>query len=346
MFQRRIPKVASTVAVVAGCTALAACGGDERDERTRFEQALATLPGEEPVGSGYGWIDIERMRESGVPLAAELEWAREALGPGARDLAGPSADLGSIGLEPLAADAALAVTSNYPSAIRFDGVEPAGVEGTLEAAGAREGEEAGWRTFDLGGESAIPLGTAAEPLGSLAARSATRSGQLVFARSDLARSNMIGDSDRAIDADLVAAGAECIGDPIAARFMLNNHTHVPGLGPDLFAFGVSAPDERPAREVFCAIDDDAARVDAAAEALGGIFEPGARDAVTGEPIRASFVDAVIEDYEGHGHSGVRANLLDAPGTEPGQLFGAFDRGSLVTYVGLPPPPLPDVLRDP
>ena len=43
--------------------------------------------------------------------------------------------------------------------------------------------------------------------------------------------------------------------------VLNNHTHVPGLGPDLFAFGVLAGEERPAREVFCGIDDDPVRVD-------------------------------------------------------------------------------------
>ena len=126
--------------------------------------------------------------------------------------------------------------------------------------------------------------------------------------------------------------------------MLNNHTHVPGLGPDLFAFGVLAPAEGPEREVFCGIDDDPSRVDAAKAALEKTFEPGGRDAVTGEPMRAIFAEAAIESFEGHGHSGVRASLVEAPGRDPGELFGAFDRGSMVTWIGLPPPPLPDDLR--
>jgi hypothetical protein len=228
--------------------------------------------------------------------------------------------------------------------VRLDGLDPDAVERTLREAGARESEEGGWTTFDLGDESSIPLDTPAEPLGSLAARSATRDGQVVLTREADARSELIGQGERAIDADLVAAGADCLGDPVAARFVLNNHTHVPGLGPDLFAFGVLPRDGGPAHEVFCGIDDDPARVDEATRELSETFEPGARDAVTGEPVSDDFAEAEIEEYEGHGLVGFRASLVDAPGAGPGELFGAFDRGSLVTFVGLPPPPLPDDLR--
>ncbi len=119
---------------------------------------------------------------------------------------------------------------------------------------------------------------------------------------------------------------------------------MPGLGPDLFAFGVLPPDGNPAREIFCGIDDDPARVDAATEALWATVRPGIPDAVTGERLDASFAEISIEDFEGHGHTGFRAELVDAPGTEPGEVFGAFDRGSMVTWIGLPPPPLPDDLR--
>ena len=185
MIRAYVPRTASdrpdrAPAALAG-GGIAACGGGDDDEPTRFEQALGTLPGNDPVGSGYGWVDIERLRESPAPLEGELEWAAEALGPGASDLARPSAELERTGLDPLEADAALAVTSSYPFTLRFDGVDPARCRADARAAGAREGEEAGWRTFDLGEESSIPLDTVAEPLGSLAARSATRE-QIVLTR--------------------------------------------------------------------------------------------------------------------------------------------------------------------
>jgi hypothetical protein len=228
--------------------------------------------------------------------------------------------------------------------VRFDGVDSATVADTLPRSGARTGEDRGWTTYDLGGERSIPLDTPAEPLGSLGARDATRPDQVILARSDIDRSNMIGRDDVATAADSVAAGADCLGDVIAARLMLNNHTHVPGLGPDLMAFGVLPPPEGPGREVLCAIDEDSSTVDEAVEGLERTFEPGARDRVSGEPMRSLFSGASIEAYEGHGLAGVRVHLTDAPGTEPGELFGAFDRGSLVTYLGLQPPPLPDDLR--
>ena len=167
-----------------------------RPSRRASSRRSGTLPGHEPVGSGYGWVDIERLRESPAPSQSELEWAAEALGPGASDLARPSAELKRAGIDPLEADAALAVTSSYPFTVRFDGVDPAGVERTLRAAGAREAEEAGWTTFDIGEESSIPLDTAAEPLGSLAARSATRDGQIVLTREADARSDLIGDGEQ------------------------------------------------------------------------------------------------------------------------------------------------------
>jgi hypothetical protein len=345
MRARRLRTAAVALVVAAGTAALVAAGCGEdggEDERTRLEQALETIPGKDPVGSGYAWIDVERMREAGG-LAGQLGWAHAALGPGAGDLAEPSPELTALGVDTLGADAVVAVTSNYPSSVRFDGTEPAGIERTLSASAAEQGEDRGWRTFDLGAQRSIPLDTPAEPLGSLGARVATRAGSVIFARSDIDRSNMIGRDEAAIDADPVAAGADCLGDVIAARFMLNNHTHLPGIGPDLMAFGVLPPPEGPRREVLCAIDADQATVDEAAAGLERTFEPGGRDRVSGEPIQDLFSAATIESYEGHGLAGVRVALEDAPGAHPGQLFGAFDRGSLVTYMGLQPPPLPDDL---
>jgi hypothetical protein len=334
------PRFGGVVILVVLAAMGSGCGenGDGGDP-TRLEQALATIPGKDPVGSGYAWIDVERMREAGG-LAAQLGWAHDALGPGAGDLAKPSSDLAEIGVDPLGAEAIVAVTSNYPSSVRFDGAQPAALERALSASGAQPGEDRGWTTLDLGSERSIPLDTPAEPLGSLGARIATRPDSVIFARSDIDRSNMIGRDDVAIAADPVAAGADCLGDVIAARFMLNNHTHVPGLGPDLMAFGVLAPPEGPGREVLCAIDEDESTVDEAADGLARAFEPGALDGVSGEPMADLFSDATVERYGGHGLAGVRVTLEDAPGVDPGELFGAFDRGSLVTYMGLQPPPVP------
>ena len=128
------------IAVISAALLLAGCGADDEPEPTRLEQAMATVPGGDPVGSGYAWVDLQRLREGGAPLAADLRWARRALGPDARDLARRSRELVRLGLDPLEADAVFAVTSNYAFSARFDGIDPAGIERTLRASGAREGE--------------------------------------------------------------------------------------------------------------------------------------------------------------------------------------------------------------
>lgn len=342
------PRAFGTVALVFAAVGLGwlapGCGSGDDGDRSRLEEALSTIPGKDPAGAGYAWIDLETLRGEGN-LAAQLRWAHDALGPEASDLALPSAELRAIGVDPLSADSIVAVTSNYPSSVRFDGVDPAGIEAALAASGAREGSDRGWTTHDLGPERSIPLGTPAGALGSLGARTATRAGGAIFARADIDRSNMIGRDGVSTDDEAIAAAARCLGDVVAARLMLNNHTHVPGLGPDVMAFGVLAPPDGPRREVLCAIDRDQGVIDEATDGLERTFEPGARDAVSGEPIDGTFAAAAIEPYDADGLPGVRAVLEDAPGAGPGELFGAFDRGSLVTYLGLQPPPLPDDLRD-
>ena len=101
------------------------------------------------------------------------------------------------------------------------------------------------------------------------------------------------------------------------------------------------PPNEPAREVFCGIDSEQETVDEASAALRETFGPGGRDELTGDPIRALFADASVEAFESHGLPGFRASLTDARGTDPGELFGAFDRGSVMTYMGFQRPPGPD-----
>ena len=85
--------------------------------------------------------------------------------------------------------------------------------------------------------------------------------------------------------------------------------------------------------------------EADARAWSDTFEPGARDRVSGEPMRSLFSDASDRALRGPRAGRESASSLqDAPGIDPGELFGAFDRGSLITYMGLQPPPLPDDLR--
>jgi hypothetical protein len=46
----------------------------------------------------------------------------------------------------------------------------------------------------------------------------------------------------------------------------------------------------------------------------------------------------VELYDQGALRVIRAELSNAPATEPGLLFRLFDRGSLLTYMGLQPPP--------
>lgn len=344
---RRIkPRASPHVAAMALALAvwLGACGADGDSERpapqTRFAAALAAVRGTEPVGTGYGWIDVERLRGSGAGLRAQLSWAAEALGPGANDIARAGRSLRHLGVEPERADSLLSVATSYALGLRLDGVEPERVERALLSAGARRRAAEGATSFDLGPEWSSPLGSDLEPLGSFAARTATRPSTIVLARSELARGALISSSSPAIDANPLAVAADCLGDVVAARLVLNNHTHLPNVGPELLAFGVLAPGPGPRHEVLCAIGEPRGPVDAAARSLGVAFEPGKRDAVSGEPMRDLVASSEVEAFDEAGLRVARTELVTPPGTEPGLLFRAFNRGSLLTYMGLQPPPTP------
>ena len=321
---------------------LAGCGGGKgaTDGETPLAAALATVSGPEPLGTGYGWIDVDRLRDGERPLRAELDWASGALGPGAREIAAHPGAIERSGVTPLEADSLTSIVTSYALALRLEGIDAERAEAVFVDAGARRSRDGEWTNLDFGAEWTVPDDPRLEPLGSLAARSAVRDETVLLARSPLARESATRTDAPAIDADQVSAAADCLGDVVAARLVLNNHTHLPNSGPDLLAFGVEAGDVEPTREILCALGGSSERVALAASALEETFSAGALDEVSGEPIEELFSNAEIDSYESDRIPVARAKLTAAPGAEPGHLFRAFDRGSLLTYIGLQPPPTP------
>ena len=322
----------------------AGCGGAGdhpagSEARTRLETGLASVAATEPLGVGFGWVDVERLRARPGPLGAQLEWAAGALGPGGREIADRARAVGRSGIEPLKADSLTSTATSYTLAVRLDGVDSKRAEAAFAASGARRSRTRGWTNFDLGREWSIPGDRTLAPLGSLAARTGVKPEAVLLARSSLARRAMERAGPPATEADEVGAAADCLGDVLAARFVLNNHTHLPNSGPELLAFGVSAGPADQAREVLC-VAGGADRVDPAAESLGDAFAGGARDAVTGERMRSLVTAAEVDSYEAGELAVANVRITRAPETEPGFLFGAFDRGSTLTYLGLQPPPSP------
>jgi hypothetical protein len=293
----------------------------------------------EPLGVGFGWIDVERLRATGRPLDSELERVAGALGPGGRAIAESPGKARHSGVDPAAADRLISTATSYTLALRLDGVDSRRARTAFGKASSRTSRAGGWTNFDIGPEWSIPGEERLAPLGSLAARPATRPRAVLLARSSLAREAMERPEPPANDSDQVAAAAGCLGDVLAARLVLNNHTHLPNSGPDLLAFGVSAEPADLTREVLCVVGD-AERVGSAVDALGLAFAEGERDGVSGEPMRELVADARVDSYEERGLTVGRAVLDRAPGTDEGFLFGAFDRGSVLTYIGLQPPPSP------
>jgi hypothetical protein len=147
-------------------------------------------------------------------------------------------------------------------------------------------------------------------------------------------------AEPAIDAPVVAVAADCLGDVVAARLVLNNHTYLPNVGPELLAFGVRAPDSGPTREVLCALGEPRVPVDVAARSLSHAFDPGARDALSHEPMSSLVANSDVAVFDQAGLRVARAEVVDALGAEPGLMFRAFNRGSMLTYLGLQPPPTP------
>jgi hypothetical protein len=336
---------AAIAGVAAGAVLAAGCGGDDTDaapppppaSEGRLLDALESIGGGEAfTGTGYGWIDVQALRAGG-DWDRDLDWAGRALGPGGDRLV---VEAGSTaGLDVRLADARrlVSLSGSYVFGLRADGVDTEAAEDALRAAGAKPTQGSPWTRLDLGPPASRPLGSDLEQVGALASRTAVSDDSLVLARMDDARTDLEGEGTPASEAPAGRASATCLGDVDAARIVPNNFTHLPNVGPDVMAFGVEQSDHGERAEVLCAIDETAEEIDKAEAGMRAAFEPGAVDEVTGERISSLVDDVEIERLELDGLPVVRARLDPSPTNGPGFLFGAFVRGSLVTYLGLQPP---------
>ena len=324
--------------------ALAGCGGDDDDEpappipETRLLEALETIGGAESfTGTGYGWIDVHALAAEGE-RADELAWAGRALGPGGEDLVRAHEGFRALGAPLADATRLVSLSGSYLFGARVDGIDSSTAERALVAAGARAEPAGEWIDLDRGPPSSRALGTPLESLEAMVARTAVGPDALVLARMDEVRADLRGEGTPSSEAPAARAAAACLGAEVdAVRIVPNNFTHLPNVGPDVMAFGVERVAGEPTWEVLCAIDDSAAEIDDAEAGMRAAFTPGEVDAVTGERISALVDETVIDRLELEGLHVVRARLRLAPTNGPGFLFGAFVRGSLVTYFGLQPP---------
>ena len=321
------------LAALALLLAPAGCGGDgEGDDRvTGFERALAELgEGVSGTGSGFGWADLEQLDEE----PGGTRWAADALGPGADDLID---DQGAIfrgtGFAPSAASGAVAVAGSYALGVRFDGADAGGLRRLLPAAGARSRRIGEWTLYDLGrpayGETSGPLA----PLGALVSRIAIGPAGVVLSRFGPARSSLIGEKGGPLElGEAQTLGADCLGEVTAARLIKGFHTHNPAASPAMIAIGVRR-DGDSWREVLCTVDDSPDAGEERAAAIERTLAPAATDEITGDPISGTLAEVSVSRESTDEWEVSRAELELAPGVDPGFLFGAFTRGSLLTYLG-------------
>ena len=319
------------LAALAAAFGLASCGNEE-GKPTAFESAVATLGvGVSPTGTGFGWVDIDALR--GYPV--DTAFAADALGPGADDLFDDEAEIfRATGFAPGYAGAAISEGGSYAFGVRFDGVDPGRLEQLLIDAGARTSKNGRWTLFDLGRPAeGVPDGPLA-PFGALISRVALAPDSVVLTRFEPARASLTGDGGSFSPSPAFEAAADCLGEVVAARTIPAAFTHNKLVSPDLIAIGVRPLNEDvPPREVLCAIDDSADRSETQAAALERAFAAGASDPLTGAPIETEVEEAEVTREERGEYHVARAELEPADGAQPGLLFRAFVRGSLLIYLG-------------
>jgi hypothetical protein len=335
--------VALRAGILALALLLAGCGGGDSGEEpaqpdaTRFRAALDSLgSGVEPSGSGYGWIDVARVEETSgrggvMALAA-------ALGPGAGTVVRSSAEMKRrTGLDPLTAERIVSVSGSYALALRLDGVDPGQLPALLREAGATRSPLKDATAYDLGGWSEREISGPLSPLEAYASRTAFEAGEVVLARVDTAREAMLDDEASPLDEPRIDLAASCLGDVDAARTLPGGLTYNKVASPELLAIGSAAPGEIPRRQVICAVGGSADEAKAQAEALRRTLAPGSEDPVTDEPLSSSIATASIGTLASAGAYAARAELTLTAGASDSFVFDAFDRGSVLTYLGAPAP---------
>jgi hypothetical protein len=296
--------------------------------RRRSRPSAAAPRAASPASGGS---TVAALRDGGGRPADDLEWAADALAPGADDIA-RGEGTAPVGIDPSAVEQIVSVAGSYTIGMRFDGVDESRVEAALRDL-ARPQKSGPWTIFDVSETATTPFGSPLEGLSSYPSRAAVMPGSVVLARFLVARTALIGSGDSPLGSPLVAAAASCLGDVVAARIVPNNFTYLGSEAPQLFAFGV-APKGDGWREVLCIVDEDQAEVDEAADGMREAFAPEAADIVTEEPMTELISGAEVETLDFDGVPAARARLEPAPGATPGLVFRAFPRGSTLTYVGL------------
>ena len=291
-----------------------------------------------PVSTGFGWVGLDAVgaRELGD---RRLRSIAGALGPGGGDLLAERVGVGDrAGIDLLAADEAISVAASYTTGARFDGIDGQGLERLLERSAQRRRTRGQWTAYDAGAEGSVPLGSELEVFGALGSRTALRADGLILARSERARSNLRGSGESPLDDPAVRLAVACLGEVSAARIVPNNFTHLPNTGAELLAFGVRSSPAAAPREVLCAVDPSEEEIEAHAAAMRESLAASSVDAVTDEAIGGLLADVSVETLSSGNVFAARAELSPLAEDGPGFLFGAFDRGSLLTYIGLAPPP--------
>lgn len=327
--------VAALAALAVAAATGAGCGDGEKPASettppTRYEAALASVgEGVSPTGVGFGWIDL-----SAAPGARDVALA---LAPGPSAFLAHPGLLRAVGLDAAEADAATSVTASYGYGVRLDGVDPGRLARRLREADAKRHRTGEWTEYDIGGEWEAQLSGPLAPLRDYAARVAVAPDSVILARTASSREALEDRAGSALDAPSNRFAASCLGDVDSARIMPGNFTHNAFASPELIAIGTRWG--QPADEVLCAIGDDRKEANGWAAALEQSLARGSRDPLLGTPIGRSVAGVRVERVAGEasGLHAARAELTLTAGQDPGFLYGALVRGSILPYVGAPPP---------
>jgi hypothetical protein len=253
----------------------------------------------------------------------------DALGPNARSVIEEARRLGRrFGLHALTAERLVSVGGSYAFGLRLDGVDGRQLDRRLVEAGGRARRIGELELVDIGSYAVVPAPLLRSGVSGLGAFDAFGRNLTVLAISETARDALLGRGGRLLEQPAYRAAAHCLGEVVAARMIPDNLLLSTNLGVDLVALGVSDADH----EVLCVLGGTAERAGEVATALKSSLAPGAREPVTGEPIKKSVASVQVRHERYEGVEVVQAKLTLASGQSPGFLFGAVSRGSLVGLI--------------
>jgi hypothetical protein len=314
-----------TVALMLGA---GGCGDDDSASPPPtgpLAEALADIGGGGASGSlGVGWADPHLVEESG----AGPQVIADALGPNAGSVIEAAPRLRRrFDFGPLSAERLISVGGSYAFGLRVDGLDGRQLRRALVAAGGRTRRASQLELVDIGDYAVVPEPLLSSGVRGLGAFDGFSRDLTVLAISDRARAALLGRGDRLLDEPTYRAGADCLGDVVAARMIPDKLLLSTELGISQVAVGVTAEGE-----VLCVIGGTAERADEVASALETSLAPDAPDPDSGEPIGDSVAAVEVVRGSHDGVETVRAEVTLAPGQSPGYLFGTVSRASVVGLI--------------